>query len=80
MNTENSGEGTAEVAAERRDAARLFLTLWIVVWLVLLVGLYLFWHSLPAWVSWPLAILEAFLIPDMKVVKKYVIRQTQASS
>ena len=54
---------------------RAFFLLWAGVWLVLVALLIFFWRSLPIYVSWPLAIIEAFFAPDLKYIKDNYLRK-----
>jgi len=52
----------------------IVLSIWIVVWIVLVAVLIVYWHSFPMYVSWPLAILEALLVPDIRAVKRHILK------
>lgn len=53
---------------------RLLLGLWVVIWFAVVCVLVTYWHDLPMWVSWPLAILEAIFVPDLKTIKLIFFR------
>jgi len=53
---------------------RGFLILWVIAWGGLVCALWVYWHSMPKFISWPLAFLEALLVPNVGVVKKYVLK------
>lgn len=53
---------------------RLLLGLWIVIWVAVVCVLIIYWHDLPIWVSWPMAILEAIFVPDLKTIKRIFFR------
>lgn len=52
----------------------IVLSIWVAVWIALVVLLIVYWHSLPIYVSWPLAVLEAFLVPDVQTIKRHVFK------
>ena len=43
---------------------RVFVTVFFFIWLALVIFLWVKWHSLSAWFTWPLAIFEALMVPD----------------
>jgi hypothetical protein len=47
-----------------------FLSVWAGVWLGLVVVLVIFWHRMPIFISWPLALFEALIVPNPYTVKK----------
>jgi hypothetical protein len=58
-----------------RAKLRAFHIAWTVVWAGGVVFLLIYWQHLPIRVSWPLAILEALLVPDFKVLKEQVFER-----
>jgi hypothetical protein len=58
---------------------RPFLISWTLAWVFLAGALIVYWHSMPVWISWPLAIIEAVLAPDPRVLRKYVFRKSTKS-
>ncbi len=46
------------------------MAIWIVLWIVLVFLLYWNWHELPRVVAWILAVVEAFLVPDSRTLKR----------
>jgi Flp pilus assembly protein TadB len=48
---------------------RLILIAWIVVWIALVLLLISYWHTLSSIVAWPLAVFEAYLIPDLRIIR-----------
>ena len=63
------------VEHDRAPIIRCVFTAWVIVWLVLIVVLILFWWDISPWISWPLAIIEAIFVPDIRNVRKYVLRR-----
>lgn len=53
-------------------SSRLVLLSWIVIWTLCVVLLIVFWKQLPAYVSWPLAALEALFAPDFKTALQII--------
>lgn len=47
----------------------IWVAAWSVAWLSAVVLLIVFWHSLPTYVAWSIAIVEAILVPDLKVIR-----------
>jgi len=43
--------------------------LYLVVWTLVVIGLIIFWSSLPGFIKWPLSILEAIAAPDIESFK-----------
>lgn len=48
---------------------RVLITLLLVIWLSLGTFLILFWSELPAYVSWPLSILEFLICADGRMFR-----------
>ncbi len=62
-----------------RAKLRTFLIAWTVIWAAVVVFLWVYWHDLPMSVSWPLAILEAIFVPDLRVLKEHVFKREGAN-
>ena len=54
----------SELTETQYFAYRIFITLFFFIWLALVIFLWVKWHTLSAWVAWPLAIIETLLVPD----------------
>lgn len=52
----------------------IVLGIWVVAWIALVALLIVYWHSLPMYVSWPLAVFEALLVPDVRTIKKHIFK------
>lgn len=50
-------------------AFKSVLVVWLITWIALGVALILHWHSIPTYVSWPLALLEALLVPNSRLLR-----------
>lgn len=48
---------------------RLLLWVYFLIWLGGVVFLYLRWHELSPWVKYPLALIEAVIVPDTTVFR-----------
>ena len=48
---------------------RLAFLCWAILWVALLVILYWRWHEMPRAVAWSLALLEAFLVPNTRLLR-----------
>lgn len=68
----------ANPLGEIRTKLRASLITWTVIWIVAVIVLLAFWQHLPMWVSWPLAMLEAILVPDHRVLKGYFFKSEGA--
>lgn len=53
---------------------RLLVGVWVVIWFAVVCVLVIYWHTLPMWVSWPLAILEAIFVPDLRTLRRVFFR------
>jgi len=42
---------------------------WAILWVTLVVVLYWQWHAMPRPVAWSLAVLEAFLVPNIRLLR-----------
>lgn len=60
-----------------RKPGRLLFFLWAGVWIGLVAVLIVFWKTLPVYVSWPLAVVEAIFAPDLKYVWDNYIRKKE---
>jgi hypothetical protein len=69
----------ATLLGSTREKLRAFLGAWVVIWIAAVVGLLVFWRDLPIWVSWPLAMLEAILVPDFSVLKRHAFKREKAN-
>ena len=52
-----------------RFKSKLAIWLWTFIWLLIVLALFVYWKDLPTYISWPLAIFEALVVPDIRMMK-----------
>ena len=63
----------------KESKLRRILIAWTVLWAAAVLFLIVYWHDLPSWISWPLAILEALTAPDLGVLKETLLGKKASS-
>jgi hypothetical protein len=57
---------------------RLAFLCWAILWVVLLAVLYWRWHEMPRAVAWSLALVEAFLVPNIRLLRMILGKDPEA--
>jgi hypothetical protein len=46
----------------------LFCT-YLITWILIVLLLWIYWREIPAYISWPISIMEMIFAPDIKSIK-----------
>jgi hypothetical protein len=66
-----------ELTAEQLLQIKILILIGLTAWLSLCVYLIMNWSSLPRYISWPLAALEALIVMDIDTIKVLIESREQ---